>query len=164
MSLLGRQEYWDFFEPKIKAAGFELFDIDLPGVHSKVVRLVIWKGKGTQGGVLLDDCANVSKQISAHEDFEAVFPDNTTLEVSSPGINRRLRRPEHFRDAVGERVKLSYSLSGEASGRAPLGESLVGTITACDDTNLEIAVEKPVGNVTVPLASISKAHVDFLFK
>ena len=154
------KEYWDYVEPIVRAEGFELFDIEIPSSRSKVVRLYIWRGKGTQGGVLLDDCARVSKKITNNERFEDLFPDDALLEVSSPGVNRKLRRAEHFKDAVGERVRISYSRPATEGGDT----TVVGKIVGFDGEQISLDAEVSKSALTIPFTKVSKAQVDFLFR
>lgn len=90
-------------EPELAVMGYELVELE-------------YKPRGGQGllrayidapdGVGLDDCAKVSRRISALLDVEDPIPGSYELEVSSPGFNRPLRTPEHFRQAAGETVKV----------------------------------------------------------
>jgi ribosome maturation factor RimP len=68
------------------------------------LRLFLDRAAG--GGVNLDDLARVSRQLGDLLDVHDVVPGTYTLEVSSPGINRRLRVPEHFRRYLGKRVRV----------------------------------------------------------
>ncbi len=58
------------------------------------------------GGVTIDDCVEASREINVRLDVEDIIPHRYTLEVSSPGLTRRLRRPEDFKSAVGKQVKI----------------------------------------------------------
>lgn len=90
-------------EPDIRSLGYELVDLELnTGGRNSVLRLFI----DSESGITLDDCAKVSHQVSALLDVEDPIPGNYSLEVSSPGVNRRLRRYEDFERFVGERVKI----------------------------------------------------------
>lgn len=90
-------------EPDIRSLGYELVDLELnTGGRNGVLRLFI----DSESGITLDDCAKVSHQVSAVLDVEDPIPGNYSLEVSSPGVNRRLRRYEDFERFVGERVKI----------------------------------------------------------
>lgn len=104
--------------------GVVLYDIDLPNENSGVllvtiVALIAESGanEGLSGrGVTHERCVRLSHMILDHIEVERMLPGEATLEVSTPGINRRLRRPEHFFGAVGERVKVTYLLGSGHSG------------------------------------------------
>lgn len=67
------------------------------------------------GGVTVDDCARASVLISKVLDREWIMSDSHVLEVMSPGINRRLRRPEEFSKNLGKKVKVSLTAPFEGN-------------------------------------------------
>jgi ribosome maturation factor RimP len=163
---------WERVRRVAEEVGVELFDIDFPsegGGHSGVLRVYIMRTKpsetpveGIEGddrrpGVSLEDCARVSKKLIDIDEQEGIIPDNCSLEVSSPGINRRLRLPDHFRGAVGERVKVKYR--DAAAGM----KVITGILKAVSGDKLEIAGEEKSGEVVVDLAEVKEARVDFRF-
>lgn len=89
--------------PGVQALGFELVDVELAGPpRHPTVRVYI----DSPRGVSVDDCAEVSHQLSAILDVEDPIPGSYTLEVSSPGLDRPLLTPEDFRRFRGEVVRL----------------------------------------------------------
>jgi len=146
---------WELIEPLIKEAGFDLFDLEVPTGRSGVLRVFIWKGKG--GTVLLDDCASVSKRIEELTQLDEMFPGSYVLEVSSPGINRKLTRPDHFAGAVGERIKLVVEESDGAR------RSIKGAVLGCQDGILQIQDEERKEVVQIALITVKRAQVDFEF-
>ena len=92
-------------EPGVRALGFELVDSELAGRGRNAVLRVYIDGPH---GVTVDDCAEVSRQLSAILDVEDPFPERYVLEVSSPGLDRPLVRREDFERFVG--VITSYSI------------------------------------------------------
>lgn len=87
----------------VAALGFELVDAELVGGRQhQTLRVYI---DGPQG-VTIDDCAEVSRQLSAVLDVEDPFPGSYTLEVSSPGLDRPLVTPADFRRFQGATVKV----------------------------------------------------------
>jgi ribosome maturation factor RimP len=85
--------------------GVELVDIELRGGgKSRMLRITIDKPEG----VTHEDCANVSREASTILDVEDVVPGpGYTLEVSSPGLDRKLERPEEYQRFTGSRIKLT---------------------------------------------------------
>ncbi len=97
----------------------ELFERELEGVVNplgfKIVEALIIPGKETvklritiysKNGVKVKDCVSVSKAIESGYDLESAFGENYFLEVSSPGINRKLKRLKEYHIFTGKPVKL----------------------------------------------------------
>lgn len=90
-------------ESGAQALGFELVDVELMGGRqNQTLRVYI----DSPQGVTVDDCAEVSRQLSAILDVEDPFPGSYRLEVSSPGLDRPLVRLEDFRRFRGATVKV----------------------------------------------------------
>jgi ribosome maturation factor RimP len=95
---------WEVTEPLITHEGLEIVDIDYQ-LEGRGMMLRFYLDRG-EGGVTLDDLAPLSRRIGDVLDVHDVVPGRYVLEVSSPGINRRLRRPDHFRRYIGQRVRV----------------------------------------------------------
>jgi ribosome maturation factor RimP len=97
------QRVMRLLEPTVSALGYELLGVEYlaQGKHS---RLRIYIDAAT--GIGLEDCETVSHQVSGVLDVEDPIRGQYSLEVSSPGLDRPLFRPEHFARFVGEKVKL----------------------------------------------------------
>ncbi|MEC9375104.1 MAG: ribosome maturation factor RimP [Pseudomonadota bacterium] len=110
MDKLGKDQFVDLLEPLIVQLGYELVDIDaLFGSRSSVLRLYIDK----DDGITLKDCEKVSRQVGALLDVEDPISADYSLEVSSPGLNRRLIKAEHFQRFSGEKVKIKLHIPFE---------------------------------------------------
>ncbi|VAV82618.1 Bacterial ribosome SSU maturation protein RimP [hydrothermal vent metagenome] len=89
--------------PVVEGLGLELADVEFTTEDSrKILRVTIDKPEG----ITLDDCAEVSRELSTLFDIDDIVPDHYSLEVSSPGLDRRLRKRKDFLDAVGKKIKL----------------------------------------------------------
>ena len=89
--------------PTVEALGYELVGVEyLPQGRHSVLRIFIDRADG----VNLDDCARVSYQVSGLLDVEEPIKGNYTLEVSSPGLDRPLFKPEHYARFTGHRVRV----------------------------------------------------------
>jgi ribosome maturation factor RimP len=89
-------------EPSVEALGYELLHIEFAGHGGNILRLYI----DAPGGIEVDDCATVSRQVGAILDVEDPVKNAYTLEVSSPGLDRPLVKPEHFQKYTGEWAKI----------------------------------------------------------
>ena len=92
------------FKKVVEDCGVSLYDTEIVSEgESKIVRVYIM----SEGGVSLDQCSKVTKIISPILDLDPPVGGRYTLEVSSPGIERKLISKEHFKYAVGENVKVT---------------------------------------------------------
>ena len=109
--------------------GCELYDIEITeeGGH-KYYRVYITK----PGGVNLSDCTKINNLISPIFDIEEPIKDKYFLEVSSPGIERKLAKPEHFEKSIGENVKVTTTD----------GKKIKGVLKSFKDNVAEIGKEK----------------------
>ena len=172
---------WALIEGAVRECGLEIFDLELPKGPNGVLRIFLSlsnTGGGSEKNVTLDQCAMVSKRLDQNSSFEQLLPDGCVVEVSSPGINRSLRRPEHYRGAIGERVKVKYGSeqegfradleSGSESGAVKAGQPgsvsvIRGKLNAFDGNVLEIDDEERHELVRLGLGQVREARVDFLF-
>jgi ribosome maturation factor RimP len=96
---------WELAAPLAESEGMEIVDIEFRREGSRggrVLRLYMDK----EGGANVDDLSRVSRQLSELLDTRETIEGAYTLEVSSPGINRPLKKPEHFARFVGKRVRI----------------------------------------------------------
>jgi ribosome maturation factor RimP len=145
---MSRQGLISLLEPAIERMGFELSDLELKiGGQDGLVRLYIDK----DGGIEIDDCENVSRQVSAILDVEDPLPGHYTLEVSSPGLDRTLTKPAHFQRFMGEdiRVKLRFPLEGRRNFR--------GALKSADEENIEVEVDGKTHSL--PITTIESARL-----
>jgi ribosome maturation factor RimP len=132
----------------IEALGFELVDAELAGGrHHRTLRVYI----DSPRGVTVDDCAGVSRQLSAILDVEDPFPGSYSLEVSSPGLDRPLVTPADFRRFQGEviKVRLLNALDGRRNFTGRLVEA----------TPESVVVEVDREHFKLPLAEIDRARL-----
>ncbi len=101
------QDLTAMLEPAVEALGFELLGLEFvtAGRHS-TLRVYI----DHENGINVDNCAEVSHQVSAIMDVEDPITNEYTLEVSSPGVDRPLFKQAHFEQAVGEEIRLRTKL------------------------------------------------------
>lgn len=101
--------------PAVQALGLELLGIEYaPSSHRSVLRLYI----DVEGRhVTLDDCAAVSREVGALLDVDDPIQGNYVLEVSSPGFDRPLFKPEHFQRFLGQQAKIALHLPQDGRRR-----------------------------------------------
>jgi ribosome maturation factor RimP len=101
--------------------------------------------QNTQGGVTIEDCAEVSRDASAVLDVDDFIPQHYNLEVSSPGLDRRLRSPAEFSRFLGKTVKVKLSrpaVDGQMLLRGPLDAAIDGRVAVIvDGKRLEVPID-----------------------
>ncbi|MDH3578283.1 MAG: ribosome maturation factor RimP [Gammaproteobacteria bacterium] len=134
--------------PTVERLGYELADLEVRlGGKSGLIRLFIDKPEG----IGLEDCEKVSRAVSALLDVEDPVPGNYNLEVSSPGLDRKLRKVEHFQRFIGQivNVKLRFPLEGRRRFR--------GKLLSADDENIVVEVDGE--SYSLALATIDTARL-----
>jgi ribosome maturation factor RimP len=135
-------------EPTIEQLGYELADLEVKlGGRGGVLRIFIDQPEG----IGLDDCEKVSLAVSALLDVEDPLPGHYNLELSSPGLDRKLTKTEHFQRFEGETLKVSmrFPIDGRKRFR--------GTLVSSDDENIVMEVDgKPY---SLPIATIDTARL-----
>ncbi|MFV0576235.1 MAG: ribosome maturation factor RimP [Vibrio sp.] len=98
----------ELLEAPVAASGYELVGLEFirAGAHS-TLRIFI----DHENGITVDDCAEVSRQVSAVMDVEDPITVAYNLEVSSPGLERPLFKPEHYQQFIGEDVNLVLKMA-----------------------------------------------------
>jgi ribosome maturation factor RimP len=122
-----------WIEPVVGAAGYDLEELVVtPAGRRSVVRVVVDRDEG----VTLDDIAEVSRAVSAalDENDGAMGRAPYVLEVTSPGVDRPLTEPRHWRRNVGRLVVVPVGSAGSA-------EQVAARVTAVDDVGVTLAVE-----------------------
>lgn len=139
-------------EPPIEALGFELVDLELAqSGRGGVLRIFIDRMPASDASVTVDDCAAVSHAVSEVLEVEDPIKGNYTLEVSSPGFDRILRKRAHFERFVGERIFAELKLPLDGRRR------FVGTLKSIGEDSILVEVDgRPY---ELPLERIQKARL-----
>ncbi len=144
---------WELFEPVVTGMGFDLVEIEhFPNPKHGVLRLYIDVPEGSDSaGVVIEDCSAVSRQISALIDVEDPVRGQFNLEVSSPGLDRPLRRLKDFQRFTGSLVKLKTAmpLEGQRNFKGRL-------LQASEDV---LVIETDAEEISLPMSAIEKARI-----
>lgn len=139
----GRLELIALLEPTVEALGYELTDLELSfGGGGGALRLFIDRPEG----IRVEDCEAVSRQISGLLDVEDPIQGDYDLEVSSPGMDRKLVKPAHFDRFAGQRVKGRFRAA--IDGRRRFAGVLIGR----DGDTVRLQVDD--AELTVPIEAI----------
>ncbi len=141
-------ELVELLEPTIERLGYELADLEVKlGGKDGVLRVFIDK----EGGIDLDDCEKVSHAVSALLDVEDPLPGQYNLEISSPGVDRKLTKMDHFQRFIGETVKVQMRFPVDGRKR------FRGSLSACEDDTIVVEVDGT--SYSLPLATIDTARL-----
>ena len=146
--MLYRHDLHELFEATAEAEGFELYAVQLVNQgKDSILRVYI----DHEDGINVDDCATVSRQLSAILDVEDPIDGEYVLEVSSPGMERPLFFVEHFAKVCKETVQISMQAS--IDGR----KKFTGVLERIEEDNLIVRCDDE--DVTLPIADVAKARL-----
>jgi ribosome maturation factor RimP len=132
---------WEELEPELQEQGYELIEVEYVfQMGRRVLRLFIDR----DGGVTLDDCQAASRLAGAVLDMKDFIEEQYSLEVSSPGFDRPVRKPKDFERFAGEAIKVQVNVP--IGGRKQFKGELKGfrdglVLVECDGTPFEIHIE-----------------------
>ena len=143
-------------KPILESMGLELVDIEFGRVGpDAVLRLFIDK----EGGVLLDDCAGLSRELSMILDVEDVISCNYTLEVSSPGLDRPLNKQSDFDRFAGRLIKVrTYQPFLDDSGNKR--KTFLGILEGLVDGVIKMKLTEGQ-TASIPMDRVAKANLEF---
>jgi len=140
-------------EKVVSSEGMELVELELKGsLNNRIVRIYIDKPLG----ITHEDCKLISDQVGTVLDIENLIPGSYTLEVSSPGLTRRLTKDSDFQRFRGRLVKIQTKLPINGT------KSLRGILLGLEGETVTVELKK-AELVQIPLGSIAKANLDVDF-
>lgn len=149
-----QEQIQQLLDPILGSLGLTLWDLDFKKEGPQwLLRVYIER---EPGGVTLLDCETVSRDLGTALDVEDLIPHAFTLEVSSPGLDRSLTKPEHYRKCAGTRVKIKtyQQINGEKVFR--------GKLVGLEGSMVVLETEK--GDLLrIPPEGIAKASCEVVF-
>ncbi|MCS6946367.1 MAG: ribosome maturation factor RimP [Steroidobacteraceae bacterium] len=147
-----RERLLPIIEPLVERLGFELVELEwITGGRNGLLRVYVDTLPAGSRAVGIDDCERISRELSAVLDVEDPIPGRYSLEVSSPGFDRVLRTPAHFRRFAGSRIRVE--LTRPRAGR----RRFTGVLTEVSDCGIELQVDGE--RVAVPFTEIGKSRL-----
>ncbi|MBI2486676.1 MAG: ribosome maturation factor RimP [Deltaproteobacteria bacterium] len=142
----------EILDPLLLDEGLELVDVQYKREgRGKILRIYIDK----QGGITIGDCAKISRELGTLLDVHDIVPGSYTLEVSSPGLDRPLKKPKDFERFKGKKVKIKT--------KNDIQERKVFVGRLLDFINDEALVEVDGRTYFVPYNEIEKANLELDF-
>jgi len=140
---MGENALTPLIERTLEGLGYELVELEV--TRGGLVRVFIDR----TGGINVDDCAAVSNQLTRVFEVEGI--EYSRLEISSPGLDRPLRRPRDFRRFAGERVHVRMRVP--IDGR----KNFVGVLRGASEAQVELEVDGTL--LSLNLAQLDKARL-----
>ncbi len=132
----------------IEANGASLYDTEVVTEFDETIfRVLVTK----TGGISLDLCANISHELSPFLDVHPPMNGQYRLEVSSPGIERKLTKPVHFENAIGEKVKV----------KVPGEERIKGVLKSADSNGFVVETKHGDETLTYSQVGTAKTYYDW---
>ncbi len=147
------KEVTALIEPILDEMEIELVDIEYLSEQGRwILRIYV----DESGGITLDDCARVSREIGDLIEVKDIFDQGYVLEVSSPGLNRRLKKEKDFERAVGKNIKIRMAtpLEGQQNFR--------GSLQSFQDGILCLSVKDDL--ILLPYGDVEKANLVYDFE
>lgn len=131
--------------------GMELVEIVLTTKELTTITIYIYK----ESGVTLDDCTEVSREIDAILNLDTLFDDKYMLEVSSPGIDRKLKTLDDYRRNLGKMMEIKLYKAKDGI------KTFYGFLDSYDDTHIYIKEEENIIEFTRDEVSVLREYIDF---
>ena len=148
--MINKHPLQDMLEPVVEGLGYELVRVLTIGMKNPTLQVMIDRKDGTE--ITVDDCAKVSRAVSAALDEVDPIENRYTLEVSSPGLDRPLTKAEHFRRFTGYVVKLETVEPVEKRKR------FKGIVKAVSSDNV-ITLEMDGADFDIAFDNVAKAKI-----
>ncbi len=149
------EKVWPVAVAAAEQNGCKLYDLEFVGSqHGRVLRVFIDRTEGVSVG----DCEAVSRTLNLHLDQGDLIPgESYNLEVSSPGLDRILKRPEHFNSAIGSEIQLRVKNTTDQSKQ----RQFKGKVVSTDPEG--ISLDTTEGVIRFPFNNIEKGKIVFNF-
>ncbi|MHB1845626.1 MAG: ribosome maturation factor RimP [Deltaproteobacteria bacterium] len=153
-------------EPLAASLGLEVVDVEYLREGPRwVLRVFIDKAggrpedqaAGKAGGITLEDCSTFSHAFGPLLDVEEIGDTGYALEVSSPGLDRPLKRPRDFERFSGKRAKVRTYAPVRAAAELPERKTFAGTLLGFSDGRIEMDVDGH--RCRIPIEQVAKAHL-----
>lgn len=144
------KEMFEKLEPLANSMGLKIVEMDIPAGNNGVFRIYV--DKLDKGKVTIDECSKLSPVVSDFMDTEDIFPFRYYLEISSPGLDRPVRRWEDVSDVVGEMLKIKLSVAVDGRKR------IKGKLLSVNNDEQTFTVECDGAEITIKKEFVKKIN------
>ena len=153
--MLQEKNIFRLLSEPLRIAGFELIEVKIALINTeKTIQLYI----DSPNGIQLNDCINANRITKKIFDKTNQLYNGYLLEVSSPGIFRKLKTPDHFKSSTGKRIKVHLNKKIEGL------KTVTGNLQKCDDLSICILQDTNGPDMIIPYSLISRANLEPLLK
>lgn len=145
------KEMFEKLEPLANSMGLKIVEMDIPTGNNGVFRIYV-DTIDKNSKVTIDECSKLSPIVSDLMDTEDIFPFRYYLEVSSPGLDRPVRRWEDVSEVVGEMLKIKLNVAVDGRKR------IKGKLLSVDNENETFTVECDGSEITVKKDFVKKIN------
>lgn len=145
-------------EPIAGSLGLELVDVEYKQENRRMV-LRVYVDK--DGGVTLDECAALSRELAEILDVEDFIRGRYSLEVSSPGLNRQLKKPADYERFLGRLVKI-HTYEPLADDKGNMRKTFLGELVGFSENVARMKL-KEGQTASIPLEKVAKSNLEFEF-
>jgi len=147
----------EMLEKELSPLGFRVVDLDCRLSGKSLLRIFVERIGGPEGSVSIDDCAVISRHLDPILEQSSIFEGSYELEVSSPGLDRRLRLASDFEKATGREIKVAFT-----EGIPGVGAQARGELLGVQSGEVKLKVSgKPI---SVSLKNIKKAQTVWQYR
>ena len=152
--MLREERLKELIEPILEERGYELVDFEISRQGKRpLLRFFIDR---LEGGITVDELAEVNRELGARLDLEGEIIESYILEVSSPGINRRLRKVKDFQKYLNQMVLV------EAKEKVGERRNFRGILLGADEQGITLLVDGK--SVFIPHHLIKRANLEYQFE
>ena len=142
----------------VHTAGLELYDVEYNSVNG-LLRVYIFN-KETETATI-NECADVDRAFTPHVENGEWMPEKLTLEVSSPGVYRKIKTLAHFKMSLGKLIKVHFGSNVELD--TIKNKKVIVTLDDCNESFIKIKLDKTEEEIQVEYTSIKSVNAEFTF-
>lgn len=159
--MLNKEQIDNILEPTIEGLGFEFVCSEVANSGSAKFGGILRVFIDSEQGVTLDDCTKVTRQLGRVLDVESDITSKYSLEISSPGLDRPLVKPQHFKKHIGSKVKVKLNIPKDFSGRGSKQKNVVGLIQELAEDSILVVKDLDHEDLSykIELDNIMKANL-----
>ena len=142
----------------VQETDFELYDVTYNSINN-LLRVFIYE-KSTQSAEI-NDCVEVDRAFSRYIESEDWLPEKLTLEVSSPGLYRKIKTLSHFRMSIGKLIKVHFG--PEIKPEKFKNKKVIAMLNNCNDDSIDLTTQKDEEIINVNFINIKSVNAEYQF-